>query len=530
MNFDLLRYLEIARRRIYYIMLPFLCALLGGLGYILITPKIYEAHTLILVQPQNVPRDYVRSVVSSDITERLRTITQQVTSRTNLEKVIAEFNLFGDARNSNLHDPATLLKKSIKIDMSRAGRGEGVAFTISFRGADPKKVKQVTDWLAGNFISENLLIRESQAQGTSAFLGDELESARMRLAEKEEQLKRYQEEYLGGLPENLETNLRVLERTQTQIEKLLDRLRDLENRKMEIQRELSGMENRPPPLAWSGMPQAEDARDLASLRNQLASITSKYTEFHPDVIKLKKTIARLESETSGSTDPNAPASSRANLTAKQQILEIDFEIRKLKVSIEKANEQITLYNEKIEDTPHRAQELLSLNRDYANLNELYNSLLKRKLEAEIAVSMEKKQHGEQFRVIDPAKEPLTPVTPSLPKIILMTLTLGLGLGCALAYGVEMLDSSFKAPEDLEKAFKIPVLVSIPMRYTAKEYRIQRRVKFIKAFSVAFGFLFSACGIILAAKGVENTLSFGKTLLDRVSFYLLALLTYGTQMI
>jgi hypothetical protein len=299
---------------------------------------------------------------------------------------------------------------------------------------------------------------------------------------------------------------------------------------MEIQRELSGMENRPPPLAWSGMPQAEDARDLASLRNQLASITSKYTEFHPDVIKLKKTIARLESETSGSTDPNAPASSRANLTAKQQILEIDFEIRKLKVSIEKANEQITLYNEKIEDTPHRAQELLSLNRDYANLNELYNSLLKRKLEAEIAVSMEKKQHGEQFRVIDPAKEPLTPVTPSLPKIILMTLTLGLGLGCALAYGVEMLDSSFKAPEDLEKAFKIPVLVSIPMRYTAKEYRIQRRVKFIKAFSVAFGFLFSACGIILAAKGVENTLSFGKTLLDRVSFYLLALLTYGTQMI
>ena len=91
-SFDIAKYIEIALRRKYWIIIPFLASLLGGLTYFLITPKVYRAETLILVQPQRVPEDYVRSIVSVSVEDRLRTIDQQVRSRTNLERIIEEFD------------------------------------------------------------------------------------------------------------------------------------------------------------------------------------------------------------------------------------------------------------------------------------------------------------------------------------------------------------------------------------------------------------------------------------------------------
>ncbi len=91
--FEISMYLDIARRRKYWIIIPFLAVLLGGMVYLLIVPKLYEAKTLILVQTQSVPKDYVRSVVAEGMEERLTTITEQVTSRTNLEAIIREYGL-----------------------------------------------------------------------------------------------------------------------------------------------------------------------------------------------------------------------------------------------------------------------------------------------------------------------------------------------------------------------------------------------------------------------------------------------------
>jgi polysaccharide chain length determinant protein (PEP-CTERM system associated) len=528
-GFDLSKYLDIARRRIYWVIIPFLVILLGGLAYLLHAPKLYQAQTLILVQPQSVPNEYVRSLISVDVDARLKTISQQVTSRTNLEKIIGEHKLFDGNAGLNIENKVNLLRSNITIDVSKGhGRGaETATFTISYKGPDPRKVKQVTDALASNFITENLLIRESQAIGTSTFLADELESVRKQLAAKEEQLKQYRESFMGGLPEQLETNLRILERTQAQLDQLINRLRDLESRKIVLQKESDASEKaRGEYIPSAASPQQPgEPRDLTSLRNQLASLVSKYTQNHPDVVRLKKTIAQLEAErvesekAEGAAVPPGTSAgparlSRADQTLLRQLQEVEVEIHGTKAEIERAKNQIKFFEKKIEDTPKREQELLSLRRDYSNLQESYNSLLKRKLEAEIAVSMEKKQQGEQFRVIDPAKVPMTPVAPDIPRIILMTLAVGLGLGAGLAYLMEMMDTSFKAPEDLQKAFKIPILVSIPIRYTDKELTSRKRRSVLKGASVSVGFVTAAVALVLASKGVDSTLAFIKSLIEK----------------
>lgn len=519
-SFDITKYLDMAARRKWLIIIPFLITVLAGLLYILIIPKIYEAQTLILVQPQRVPEDFVRAIVSTTVEDRLRTVSQQVTSRTNLEKIIEEHDLYSQPEsNMLLDDKVALLRKMIKIDVTQDGRSRGtIAFTIAFRGKDPRKVMEVTNALASNFITENLKIRESQALGTSSFISDELKSVEYRLKEKEEELKNYRERYMGGLPEQLQTNLSILERMQGKLDQLNSNLRDAENRRIMIQTQISEQER---PIAASPIPSVLTARgpgDITSLKNELASLEGRYTRSHPDVIRLRETIAKLELEKpeSGATLQGREQSTpRVDQALSRQLQDITVEIKGLKEEIEKTQKQRQWYEMKVEETPKREQELLSQNRDYENLKELYTSLLNRKLEAGIAVSMERKQKGEQFRVVDPAKIPTRPVEPDLQKIILLVLALGLALGGGLAYLVEAMNLSFKTPEEVEEELRVPVLVSMPIRYTEKELRNIKLKKILGFTSVIVGFVLSVVGILFAVKGVDATLNHVSNIIDKL---------------
>ncbi|SPD74972.1 GumC1 [uncultured Desulfobacterium sp.] len=514
---EITKYLDMAQKRKWWIILPFLLVCLAGLTYLMITPKIYEAQTLIVVQSQKVPEDFVRSIVSSDVEDRVRTITQEVTSRTNLEKIIQEYSLQGEFyKGLDVDRTVMALRESIKVTVSGTSRaGAPEAFTISFSGKDPKKVADVTNSLASNFITENLKIRESQAIGTSAFLADELESMEKRLKEKEAQLKDYREKNMGGLPEQLDTNLRIIERLQTQLDQINNNLRDAEGRRIILQAQISDLQRGGPVATTPSAPGTQGGpRDLLSLKNELASLESRYTQNHPDVIRLKSMIARMEAErpslTADSTETDS-ALSPAEQSLRRQLQDVLQEIKSLKEEIDKVQAQIKFYQTKVEETPKREQELLTLNRDYDNEKTLYDSMLARKLEAEIAVSMEKKQKGEQFRVVDPAKTPTIPIKPDVRKIILMILAIGLGLGGGLAFLMETLDTSYKTPEEVKNEVQLPILVSIPLIRTENELKSIKRKEILAYAATGVGFFLSAASIVLATKGIDKTMEFFKNL-------------------
>ena len=514
---DITQYIDMALRRKWWIIIPFLLTLLAGLAFALNAPKVYEARTLIVVQSQKVPQDFVRTIVSSDVEDRLRTITQEVTSRTNLERIINELQLFRNSNNGLSSDQKVLsVRDEIKIDISGGGRREETdAFTISFRDKDPEIVMQVTNALASNFITENLKIRESQAIGTATFISDELKSVETRLMAKEMELKQYQEKYMGGLPEQLDTNLRILERLQEQLDQLNSNLRDAESRKIIIQMQISDQERTGAGATIPSTDGDQGPRDLMSLKNELASLESRYTQNHPDVIRLKNMINRLEGERSGpgtDTTEGETAFSGVDQALRRQLQDLSFEMKDLKSEIQEMQSQIKWYQTKVEETPKREQELLSLNRDYANRQELYNSLLERKLEAEIAVSMEKKQKGEQFRIIDPAKIPSHPVEPDVRKVILMTLALGLGLGGGLAFLMETMDTSYRTPEEVKEEIQLPVLVTLPFRHTKKELKVINLKNILAYTATGLVFILSAIGIVVASEGVDKTMEFVRSLI------------------
>jgi len=492
-SFNIHDYIEILLRRIWYIIIPFVIVLAGACIYAFTSPKEYRASTLILVTPQKVPEAFVRPTVTSKIEDRLQSISQEIMSRTRLEQVISEFKLYsGEAKSLSREETVELMRKDIQIEL----KGKEGSFSISYIGKDPRVVTTVTNKLASLFIEENLKLREQQAQGTSEFLSVELNATKIKLDEQEKTITHFRRQYSGELPEQREANLKVLEQLQLLYQRIGESLRSAQDRKLVIQKQLTDTE-----LLLASAPNRMDGftspyapiRDpqevqLEQFKNQLADLQTKYTEKHPDRVMIKKRIAELEAKIEKDQLGNKSEESvtvselpapkietkkekkegkselRLNPRYKEmesQLVATELEIERLKEEEGKVKAQINIYRQRIENTPLREQAMTLIARDYQNTKENYQTLSKKSQEAQQAESLERRQKGEQFKIIDPGRIPEKPFRPDIPKILLFGLLLGMGSGFGLAFFREQMDHSFRDAEDLEATLGFKVLTNIP---------------------------------------------------------------------
>jgi polysaccharide chain length determinant protein (PEP-CTERM system associated) len=508
----------------WYVIIPFCLSMMTGIFLALTLPRMYQSETLILVQPQKVPSSYVQSIVTSDIDSRISSISQQILSRTNLEKIIDEFKLFPGAQYEKMYmeDKIESLRRRIKVNVTRDKRRDADAFRISFIGEQPVTVMRVVNALGTYFIDENIKTRETQAVGTSGFLEEELVTIRNRLEQLEENLKKYREHFMGALPEQLETNLRILESLQSQINTKQQAFLDAKNRLAVLESQLAAesksREDNRQEVQGKQEEVRVDSSKLDAMNTRLADLKSKYTDRHPDVIRMEKEVADFQLNMKTATRPvpveikPVKAPNQANLFFARQretqirlLNENKIEIAGLTEETRRLTAQMKIYQKRVEDTPKREQELMSLKRDYQNVKATYDSLLSRKLEAQIAVNMEKKQKGEQFRILDPARIPKKPVKPDMKKIFLIALAAGLGIGGGLIFMREYYDSSFKKIEDIETYLEIPVLSAVPALNRPENAR-WRRVNLIASsiFTLISIILFAGLSFI-TINGIDQAL-------------------------
>ena len=199
-------------------------------------PNRYRSETVILVVPQQVPESYVRSTITTKIEDRLQSISQQILSRTRLERIIQDFNLYERERQVGIMEDVVerMRSRDIKVETLK-----GDAFRIAFIGDNPVTVMRVTDRLASHFIDENLRDREILAQGTSQFLTVQLEEARRRLIEQEQKLEVYRLQHSGELPSQAAGNLQQVQNLQVQVQNVVESLNRDVDRKLIIERALA---------------------------------------------------------------------------------------------------------------------------------------------------------------------------------------------------------------------------------------------------------------------------------------------------
>lgn len=482
-NYTFDEYLEILRRRIWYIIIPFVLVVAGASIYAITAPREYKASTLVLVSPQRVPEDFVRATVTSGVEERLQSIAQEVMSRTRLEKIITELRLYEkESKSLSKEEVVELMRNNIKVELPTKKDQKGY-FTISFISKDPNTATTVANRLSSLFIEENLKIREQQASGTTEFLTNELAESKAKLDKMEASVTNYKRHFMGGLPEQRDTNLKILEQMQNQHQRISESLRAAQDRKLFLQKQLNDMEmpvstsvavgnakdnpsmDKPSSLhenadsaaAGDGGATYETKKDR--LKRELEDLRTKYTDSHPDVIAVNKKLADLEKNKD--TYDNDVRKDPRYKELRNQLITTSLEIKRLQDESASVSAQINKYLWRIEQTPAREQDMAALLREYQSTKEAYETLLKKSQEAQQAENLEKRQKGEQFRVIDPARLPETPFTPDIPKIMLISLFAGLAGGLALAFLREQMDRSFHDAADVEISLGLKVLATIP---------------------------------------------------------------------
>jgi polysaccharide chain length determinant protein (PEP-CTERM system associated) len=485
-NLQFADYIDMVKRRFLLILIPAILLGLCGVFVVRLIPNIFISETVILVEPQKIPSEYVRSTSTTPIESRLSTITQQIMSRTRLEKIIIDNNLYVEMRrNLPMEDVVEKMRKDINLRVNKAD-----AFTLSYQSKDPALAQRVTQQIASLYIEENLKDREEQTEGVSQFLQVQLQETEVKLKDLETKLSDFKSRNMGALPEQEQANLSALGRLQQQLQASLDSNNRLQEQRIYQQRLLREMENlraqekeaaaaadsngSPKP----GVSIADKSTPLDLKRAELVVLLQRYTKDHPDVKKLVSEIALLEKvqEANNKHTIPSPVGEAGHLPSKvRQVTPADAEIAQMKSRIELLDDQIkqgekeqgkirqdmAVYQVRVDAVPRIEQMQKEISRDYDITRQHYQTLLAKKNDAEMASSLEKRQKGEQFRVIDPASFPQKPAKPNRLVLNLAGFALGLAFGLGLAILLELADESIRSEHELAVLAGVPVLVSIP---------------------------------------------------------------------
>jgi polysaccharide biosynthesis transport protein len=487
-SLDLERYIGIARRRHLHFLISLFLGWLAIWGVSWVLPARYKSGTLILVEQPTMPKDYVTPNVTDNLQERLQSITQQILSRTRLLHIIDQLNLYaGEHVNLTPDEKVEHMRQDIEIELVRDTHNDRItAFNVYYSARDPQIAQQVTSELTNLFINENLEVRQHQSEDTTKFLESQMEAARQNLAAQESKIREFKGQHMAELPSQLASNLQILGGLQSQLqseedalnaanqqhvylETLLNQYRTLQNS--------SGSQDGSP----MGLPAID--QELDKLRTQLADLSSRYTERHPDIRKLKDQIAKTEKmrdelliglkskASSEASEVNGPkttseatdllhGSPMAQLQSQLQANRIEIKNREQTVAALKS--KISGYQERLNQEPVREQQLADLTRGYDQSKASYDDLLKKKNESAMATSMELLQQGERFRIVDPPSLPLKPQFPNRLKFCAMGLGVGLALGVCVVGAFEMLDDRLYSEKELKELLKVPVISEIPV--------------------------------------------------------------------
>lgn len=478
-TFSPLEYLNaISRHRLVAV-----CTAVVGLAITFVTvrilPDVYRSTTLIMVEPQDVPETYVRATVTTRLESRLQAMNQEVLSRTRLETVIKDFGLYPEDRAEGMPIERIVekMRKSVFVEVYLQNNG----FRISYEGSEPITVQRVTARLASMYIDENLRIREEQVSGTTEFMESELEKAKRQLDTQETQIQEFKQQHMGELPEQRDANMRSLEGSRLQLQTISVALSAALDRKVLLDKQASEARSLrvPAPSADGRLaPTDSPSTRLRQLEAQLIDLKGRYTDEHPDVIQTRAQIARLKDELAGvkgdtgaAADPLVPP----DLVREQE--QTQLEITRLNADQDRVKKSIEVYQQRVENAFVREQQLLGLTRDYDVTKHKYQSLLDKKLEAQLSQSLEQRQKAERFRILDPASLPQTPARPNRQLLNLGGAALSIGLACFLPILMWQLDTSFHVADDFAPA-ALPVLAVIPQALTpdVKRRRHQYRIR------------------------------------------------------
>jgi polysaccharide chain length determinant protein (PEP-CTERM system associated) len=469
-------YLAILKRKGWMVLIP---ALLMPILAVAITYKltpVYTSQTLVLIEPQTVPDTYVKPIIAEDLDSRLASMKEQILSRSRLEPIIERFNL--GTPGATMDDKVASTRKNIGIEPIHseiAGAGGLPGFSISFTASDPNTAQLVCREITSLFVSSNLQARQMSAEGTTAFLKGQLDQAKANLDQQDQKLAEFQKQYMGTLPEQEQSNMGMLNTLNTQLDATTQALTRMENDKTLVDSMLAqeSRQTQTAPGQRAASPQADQIQ-LQKLEAQEADLKMRYTPDYPDVVAIERQISDLKRQMAAA--PAAPSvtapaiphyDSPGTMQLRAQVTAMAQAITQKRQQQAELQAQIRSYEGKIQSTPLVEAKMKDLTRDHDQAQEFYNSLLGKMNNSQMATDLERRQQGENFKIMDGANLPDAPTFPKRGMFAAGGFVLGLGLGVLVVAFLEYKDKSLRTERDVWTFTKLPTLATIALIHETK---------------------------------------------------------------
>lgn len=481
-------YAAIARRRLWLIVLC--SAVCAGIGYGItkfITPR-FMSQTLIIIEEQKVPDEYVKPVIASNLDSRLASMKEQIQSRSRIQPIVERDHLY-ENNHMSMDERIDMTRKGIDIKPihSTISATAGLpGFFITFTANDAHTAQLVCHEITTLFLNENMKSREEVSEGTTEFLKGQLADAKRNLDEQDAKLAAFQRQYFGKLPSEQGSNVNMLTSLNTQLEAITQQLARMEQDKTYMESILAQQTQMytTAPLPGSKEPAVsvpltaelqQKQTQLTALQNQEAQLLTHYTADYPDVIAVRRQIADLNKQIEKASTPavsangtplptRGPVESLGVQQLRAQIRAIDVGITAKHKEQDQLNAAVRTYQSRIESSPAVEEQYKELTRDYDTAKTFYDDLLTKMNHSKMATDLEIRQQGEQFRMMDAPNLPDSPSYPRVPVFVMGGLLVGLVLSCGISALLEYRDTALRSERDVWAFTHLPTLAIISVAH------------------------------------------------------------------
>lgn len=445
-------------------------------------PKTYRSSTVLYFESQKVR--YVKGVDAPEsgiekpdvaMGARLEILKEVLYKRELLTQVAEEFHLNGYDKQTTTPAQDDAVASGLR-SLVQISSKDTTLVNVSFIYGEAAIARAVLARLADLFVQENTKTRNAITQSSAEFLQHEMDGLKAQMEAKEKALALFKQSHLGQLPEQMDSNVRAIDRLETEVMSQQEMEKALNLRLESVDKAVREYDD---PTSDVGSTRASRDPRLArikELERKLAGFLSAFKETYPDVAIVRNEIKKLQTmttedyialfidqETSDDGDLKqgkrklADPYKRELLKQREDILR-EKELVRLRQARVAAD--IKKYESRIEGTTVHQQELMSIQRDYENLQKNYQALLEKKLTVEMAGDLDQKRQGTQMRIVEPASLPSWPEKPNLMLVMLGGLAVGCALGVGGAFGIEIMRRGYVSAEEIEMALGLPVLAAI----------------------------------------------------------------------
>lgn len=546
-------YLGVAKRRLRPMLIAAGSGLLITLMLAFLLPPRYQSIATILIEQQELPTELVRSTVTSYADQRVQVISQRVMTTQTLLDIIRRYDLYPRQRNrdsrealiARMRDDIAVKMISADVIDPRSGRPTSatIAFSVAYFNRSADQAAKVANELTTLFLNENLTSRTKLAEDAATFLEAEGDRVSRRISELEGKLAVFKSKHVNELPELVQLNMQLLDRTSQDLQQLETRKSSLEAQEVYLEAQLAQLKPNSAVFSDSGERILSTVDRLKTLRSQLASARALYAPDHPDIARLSREIAGLEGQSKDPADVNdlrrsledaraelaqdreryapdhpdrvrlerqvaslerdlaaataaaaKPAQTQTQPTAdnpayiqiQSQLAATRNDLQALVAQREHQQRELESYQRKITLSPQIEQEYRELTRDYENARAKYQELRSKQGEATVAKNLESGRKGERFTLIEPPLAPQEPVSPNRPLVFVLGALLSLVTAIGVAALIESLDATVRGRRDLMSlvAGSAPLAIIPLIRTEVSAPRPWRRAAIIAVVAVA----------------------------------------------